>query len=130
MDKELELTKVYHFVAKEEMKNKIIKFSDTIKMNMSKTVRFITETMMPLVDNYTIFEEESSHFGYSEFGSEVDIKFGINPNVYRKLRNVHGAMHSFSIAVLVRKMIELFFKLIEFKSLEWLQNLMNCTSTV
>jgi len=36
-------------------------------------------------------------------------------------------MHSFSIAMLVRKMIELFFYFIETKSLEWLQNLMSCT---
>jgi len=35
-------------------------------------------------------------------------------------------MHSFSIAVVIRKMIELFFYFIEVKSLEWLQNLMSC----
>jgi len=36
-----------------------------------------------------------------------------------------GVMHSFSVAVLLRKMIELFFLIIQEKGLEWLQNTMN-----
>ena len=123
---DLENTKLYHLVAKKEMKNKIIYFSNLEKLDFSKTMKLIIDTMMPLVDNYMIFEEESGEFGYLEFGAEVDIRFYINPNVYRKLKNVHGTMHTFSVAVLIRKMVELFFFFIEAKSLKWLRYLMSC----
>ena len=61
----------------------------------------------------------------------MDIRFYIDPNVYRKLKNAHGAMHSFSIAVMVRKMIEWFFKLIELKSYKWLvENMKRCMKRI
>ena len=76
---ELELKKLYHFVAKEKMKKKIFDYLKILKLNFSKTMRLIIDTMIPLLDNYFIFEEDSSDFGYNEFGSEVDIKFSIDP---------------------------------------------------
>ena len=91
------LSKVYHFVTKEESHNKISKFSS---------------------------QQESCEFGYNEFGAEVDIRFYIDPNIYRKLKNAHGIMHTFSVATLVRKMIELFFILVEAKGLDWVINAM------
>ena len=128
---ELELKKLYHFVAKESMKDRIEKFSKYMKLDFSKTMRLIVDTMMPFLDNYVFFEEESSDFGYIEFGAEVDIRFYIDPNVYRKLKNAHGVMHSFSIAVMVRKMIEWFFKLIELKSYKWLvENMKRCMKRI
>jgi len=77
---------------------------------------------MPLLDYFIIFEQESGEFGYNQF--DADVRFYINPNIYRKLRNVRGAMYTFSIATLVRKMIKLFFVLIEAKGLEWVINAM------
>jgi|GEM_PF-581988 len=119
-------SKIYHFVAKEEMYHKINKFSSQIKLNLSKTMRLIIDTMMPLLDYYTLYEPESEEFDYNEFGAEVDIRFYIDPNIYRKLKNTHGAMHTFSVAALVRKMIELFFILVEAKGFNWLINTMKC----
>jgi len=113
------LSKVYHFVTKEDILNKIENFSNQIALNFSKTMRLIISTTMPLLDYYTIFEQESSEFGYNKFGAEVDVRFYLDPNVYRKLKNTHGVMHTFSVAVLVRKMIELFFILVEAKGLDW-----------
>ena len=52
-----ELKKLYHFVAKEEMRNKITEFADLQKLDFSKTMRLIVETMIPLLDYYVIFEE-------------------------------------------------------------------------
>jgi len=120
------LSKVYHFVTKEESHNKISEFSSQVQLNFSKTMRLIIDTMMPLLDYYTIFEQESCEFGYNEFGAEVDIRFYIDPNIYRKLKNAHGIMHAFSVATLVRKMIELFFILVEAKGLDWVINAMRC----
>jgi len=57
---------------------------------------------MPLIDYYIIFELESCEFSYNKFGAEVDIRFYIDPNVYRKLKNTKGSMQTFSVAVLVR----------------------------
>jgi len=121
-----DLKKLYHFVCTESMMNKIIYFSKYMKLDKSKALRLIIDTMMPLLDNYLVFEQESQDFGYNEFGSEVDIRFYIDPNVYRKIKNAHGVMHTFSVAVLVRKMIEMFFFFIEYKSFEWLKKMMNC----
>jgi len=119
-------TKVYHFVAKQEMFNKLNKFSNQINHNFSKVIRLIINTMMPLLDYYTIFEQESGDFGYNNFDAEVDIRFYIDLNTYRKLKNTHGVMQTFSIAVLVRKIIELFFILLEAKGLKWIMNTMKC----
>ena len=109
---EKELKKLYHFVATEDMLDNINKFSSNINLDRSKTIRLIIDSMMPLLDNYIFFGEESGDLGYNEFNADIDIRFYIDPNVYRKLKNVHGVMHSFSVAVLVRKIIEWFFKLI------------------
>jgi len=124
--RELSLSKVYHFLTTEKMFNKINEFSGQMNLNFSKTMRFIIGVMIPLLDYYAIFEQESSEFGYNKFGSEVDVKFYIDPNIYRKLKNTHGVMQTFSIATLVRKMIELFFILIESKGLNWVINVMKC----
>jgi len=116
--------KLYHFVAREEMYNNICNFSVDVKLNFSKTMRLIINTMTPLLDYYLFFENESGDFGYNNIEAEVDIRFYIDPKVYRKLRNTHGVMHTFSVAVLVRKMIELFFILLEAKGLNWIINTM------
>jgi len=123
---ELQLSKSYHFLAKNKMYSRISEFSLQIKLNFSKTMRLIIDTMIPLLDYYSIFEQESGEFGYNQFNAEVDIRFYIDPNVYRKLKNTHGTMHTFSIAVLIRKMIEFFFILIEAKGLDWVINAMKC----
>jgi len=118
------LSKTYHFVAKQKMFNKIVNFSIKQQLNISKTMKLIIDTMLPLLDYYIIFENESSEFCYNKFGAEVDMKFYIDTNIYRKLKNMHGVMHTFSVAVLVRKMIELFFILVDAKGLNWLMNAM------
>jgi len=123
---DIKLTKLYHFVSKREMYDKIEKISNHLKLNFSKTMGLIIEAMVPLLDYYIIFEQESDEFGYREFGAEVDVRFYINPNVYRKLKNAHGVMHTFSIASLLRKLIEIFFILIEIKSIDWLISSMKC----
>jgi len=76
------LSKIYHFVTKEEMFKKISDFTIQQRLNFSKSMRLIIETMMPLLDYYIIFEQESSEFSYNEFGAEVDIRFYIDPIVY------------------------------------------------
>jgi len=118
------LSKLYHFVAKEEMFNRISELSNQQELNFSKTMRLIVNTMMPLLDYYVIFENESTEFGYNKFGAEVDVRFYIEPDIYRKLKNAHGAMHTFSVSVLIRKMIELFFIIVDAKGLDWLINAM------
>lgn len=117
-------TKVYHFVAKQEMLNRLNDFSTQINLNFSKTMRLIMNTMMPLLDYYTIFEQESGVFGYNNIDAEVDIRFYIDLGIYRKFKNTHGVMQTFSIAVLLRKIIELFFILLEAKGLKWIMNAM------
>jgi len=127
----IELKKLYHFVTTQEMLENINKFSDNIKLDRSKTIRLIIDTIIPLSDNYIIFGEESDELGYQEIGADAHIKFCLDPNIYRKLKNVHGVMHSFSIAVIVRKMIEWFFKLIELKSYKWLiENMKRCMKRI
>jgi len=120
----ISLSKTYHFLAKEEMYNKITKYSNQIKLNFSKTIRLIINTMMPFLDYFIIFEQESGEFGYNQFNAEIDIRFYIDPNIYRKLKNTHGVMQTFSVAVLIRKMVELFFVLLEAKGLKWIKNAM------
>ena len=128
---EIVLKKLYHFVATEDMLENINKFSSNMNLDRSKTIRLIIDTMMPLLDNYIFFGEESGDLGYNEISAEIDIRFYIDPNVYRKLKNVHGVMHSFSVAVLVRKMIECFFKLIKVKSYKWLsENMKRCIKRI
>jgi len=120
----ISLLKLYHFVAKEKMYNRIHNFSLKLKQNFSKTMRLIIDTMMPILDYYIIFEHESSEFAYNQFQAEVNISFYIDPNVYRKLKNTHGTMHTYSIAVLLRKMIDIFFILLDAKDLDWIMNAM------
>jgi|GEM_PF-5640840 len=45
-------------------------------------MRLIIDTMFPLLDYYTIYEHESSEFGYNQFNAEVDIRFYIDLNIY------------------------------------------------
>jgi len=128
---DFEIKKLYHFVTKIEMRDKICEFANHMRIDFSKSMRLIIDTMMPFLDNYILFEEESGDFGYSEFGAETDVRFYIDPNIYRKLKNTHGAMHTFSVAVIVRKMVEWFFKLIELKSYKWLvENMKRCLKRI
>ena len=76
---DIELKKLYHFVATEDMLENITKFSSNMNLDRSKTIRLILDTMMPLLDNYIFFGEESSDLGYNEINADVDIRFYIDP---------------------------------------------------
>lgn len=119
------MRKKYHLIINKEMKEKIYNFAIDNEMTLSGSVEFIFNKMEPVLDSYVYFEENNGDFGYEEVNGEIDFKFTMDKTFYNKLKNIHGIMFTFSIAVLVRRMISVFFEYLDFYGLSRLDKFLS-----
>jgi hypothetical protein len=91
----------YHFISNNEMHKKLVKFNKNNNLSMSKTLTLIINNLIPIIDIYTYFANESNEFNYKIIDANIDIRFKIEKKLYRKLKNVHGVMQSYSIVPII-----------------------------
>lgn len=100
--------KDFHFTANSIMKNKILQFGKKYNYNISQTIRSVVKTVSFYLDRKHYFEEEDRNV-YSKVYADCEVHLYISEEEYRKIKIIHANMNFYSMAKLVRWMIELFF---------------------
>ena len=98
----------FHFVLNSKLKKNIISISNKIELNISSTVVYIINLIYPLLEKYYYFIEEDNRGCYKYINADSNIYVFIDNNDYRKIRKIYNDMFVFSMAILIRWMIEKF----------------------
>jgi len=115
----------FHMVLNIEMKNIIIDFADLLNKNVSEVIILIIDTMEPLLKKHYYTDIECMIGNYKKIEADVDIKIKMDINKYKFIKQVHNNMHTFSMALIIRWMIEEFIKGVEKYGLEDFIRIMN-----
>jgi len=112
--KEVNMNHDYHFVVTCEMKTRISDFAVSMDLSLSSTVIFILRKIQPVIDRYHYISPEKREDGeYRFINSGADLHVFMENGLYRKIKLIHSTMNFFSMAIIVRWMIDLFFELID-----------------
>jgi len=99
--------KDFHFAANSFIKKKIQQFGKKYNYNISQTIRSAIKTVSFYLDRKHYYEEEDRN-KYSRVYADCDIHLYISEEEYRKIKIIHANMNFYSMAKLVRWMIDLF----------------------
>jgi hypothetical protein len=101
----------FHLVLKSEMKNKILNFSRIKNISLSATVILILKRTKPILQKYHYLNQESKKNGkYSIINADSDIHVYLEEEDYKMMKHIYANMNVYSMAILLRKIIDLFFK--------------------
>ncbi len=100
--------KEFHFVVNLKMHTKIKNYCENKKISLNQGIKHIVTTMIPFIRNRHFFEKEDN-CKYRRIKAAKNIHLYIDDNLYRELKLIHSNLNYYSIAILVRDMIENFF---------------------
>jgi len=115
---------VFHFVLSGELKKAIELIAEKLGFNISKTILYMIKITAVLLDHFRYFHKEKMN-EYPEVGWDKHIQVYMNKDEYRKLKEVHDTMNTFSIAVVLRAIIVFFVEGVEEFGLEEFLKKMN-----
>ena len=98
----------FHLVLTTEMKNNIIKLSKKFNKSMSGMVIHILKLTDYLMKKIHYFDNEDFNT-YIFIKADTDLHVYMNEKDYRMIKLLKYNLNFFSMAIIVRKMIELFF---------------------
>jgi hypothetical protein len=101
----------FHFLLNEEQYHKLLKLSKSLNKNLSTTVVVIFDNLNSFVEkNHLTAKEKGSK--YSPLSNPKEKRFHIHcylpEHLYRRLKLLHHDLNTYSLAQIIRKMIEYF----------------------
>jgi hypothetical protein len=108
--KNLKKTKEFHFVVNNSLKSKIKTISTHLKLSMSKTILFIIERNYALMNIIHLQgKNENSRQVKVDWNEHFHFYIPINKNhIYHHLKSIHKNNNSYSIAVNLRNILQVF----------------------
>jgi len=106
------MSKLFHFVINSDMHKKIVNYSKLQGKTMSKIIEEIIEKTIAIVRFRHYFDEEEKN-EYPKINWSKRIVVKLKKNDYRELKLVHANLNVFSMAKIVRFMIDYFFHVME-----------------
>jgi len=104
--------KEFDFVLNQSLFDKIKNLKDKKNKDLSVLVREIILLMIPILRKKHIYEKRREK-DYKFINATHRIRIYIPEEVYNELKLVHDHINSFSIAILIRELLELYFAGIE-----------------
>lgn len=102
------MSKLFHFVINSEMQEKIVNYSKLLGKSTSKTIEEIIEKSIAIIRSRHYFDmEEKNEYPKVNWSKRIVVK--IKDSDYRELKLIHANLNVFSIAKIVRYMIDSFF---------------------
>lgn len=98
----------FHLVMNYKIKNSIIALSKYLNTSLSSTIVYIIKTIFPMLTKYHNFSGEDYNGKYKFIDADSDIHIYMKEDDYRRIRKVYNDMHVFSMAIIIRWMIEEF----------------------
>ena len=104
--------KEYEFVIGDNLYKKIKNLKEKKGESLSLVVRDIILLMLPFLKKKHLTEKRREK-DYPSVNATCRIRIFLPKNVYNELKQVHDTLNTFSIAVLVREILKLYFQMIE-----------------
>ncbi len=104
--------KEFDFVLNQNLFEKINNLKDKKDKDLSTLIREIIIFMLPVLKRKHLFEKRRDK-DYRFIGATHRIRIYIPEEVYNELKLVHDHINTFSIAILIRELLELYFAGIE-----------------
>ena len=107
------MSKEFHFVLNEKSDEKLINLKTKLKKSISKTIVMILEQMIPYIEKHEIsFEDKRSRYQY--VGEKGEYRKHIHAympeQLYKRLKKIHHDTNYYSMAQILRKIIETYLK--------------------
>jgi len=100
--------KQFDFVLNQSLFNKIRNLKEKKNKNLSVIVREIILLMMPILRKKHIYEKRREK-DYKFINATEKIRVFLPEDLYNELKLVHDQLNSFSIATLIRELLEVYF---------------------
>jgi hypothetical protein len=104
----------FHFIMREETYSELNKLSGELNKSLSKTISFVFEKMFVLTERHHLMskEKQSMYLKVSDDDNEerVHIHAYMKHQIYRKLKQIHQDLNTYSMAQIMRRVIEVFLK--------------------
>ena len=104
--------KEFDFVLNQNLFEKINNLKDKKDKDLSTLIREIIIFMLPILKRKHLFEKRRNK-DYKFINATYRIRIYIPEEVYNELKLVHDHINSFSIAILIRELLEIYFAGIE-----------------
>jgi hypothetical protein len=103
----------FHFILNEELYSKLLKLSKSINKNLSKTVVLIFDNLNSFAErNHLTSREKESR--YKTLAGPEEKRYHVHcylpEYLYRKLKLIHHDLNTYSLAQIIREMIDNFLK--------------------
>jgi hypothetical protein len=101
----------FHFVLNARMMKDIFKISKKLDKSISSTVGHIIKTINPILERYHFIYPENKNDGkYRLINGKKHIHVYMDEIDYRRIKQVFAHMYIYSMAIIIRRMIEIFIK--------------------
>ncbi len=101
---------IFHLVMHRSIKNMIIRLSKKLKLSQSATVMYIIKNSLSIMEKYQFTSDE--HDSISKYRLAVwktHLHLYLDEELFRKIRHLCDSMFAFSMAIVIRKLIMLYF---------------------
>jgi hypothetical protein len=99
----------FHFILNPIMKDEINKISKMLDKSISSTVNHILRIINPMLERYHYIYPENKNDGkYRLINGKKHIHVYMDENDYRRIKHVFAHMYIYSMAIIIRKMIQVF----------------------
>ncbi|HOJ64640.1 MAG TPA: hypothetical protein PLE45_09490, partial [Spirochaetota bacterium] len=102
----------FDFVIDDNLFNKIKILTEQNNKGFSEIIREVINTMLPFLKKKHLTEERRKR-DYPCVNATKRVRVFFEERVYNELKQIHDTLNTFSIAVLIREILKLYFDLIE-----------------
>jgi hypothetical protein len=103
----------FHFITGEKMYSELNNLSGELNKSLSKTISFIFEKVFVLTERHHLMSEENQSMYFKVADDEEErlhIHAYMKHSIYRKLKQIHQDLNTYSMAQIIRRVIEVFLK--------------------
>ncbi|HOJ63461.1 MAG TPA: hypothetical protein PLE45_03470 [Spirochaetota bacterium] len=102
----------FDFVINDNLFGKIKILTEQNNKGLSEIIREVINTMLPFLKKKHLTEDRRKR-DYPCVNATKRVRVFLEERVYNELKQIHDTLNTFSIAVLVREILKLYFDLIE-----------------
>ncbi len=104
----------FHMVLTWQMKSNIFNLGKELGLNISDTCLYIIDKALCILEKYHFdIEEKAEISNYQNIFWDKHINIFMDESYYRRIKHLADTMMAFSIAIVIRKLIEFYFDMLE-----------------
>ncbi|HOJ62994.1 MAG TPA: hypothetical protein PLE45_01120 [Spirochaetota bacterium] len=106
------MKKEFNFMIDNKLEKNILSYCKKRKISYNRAINEIIELMLPVIKEIHYFSEEND-CKYQRIDAVKKIHLYMPKEIYRELKLVHSNLNFYSIAILVRFMLDIYFEWLE-----------------